>query len=166
MSPSRMAVKTFLRGAMQAGIWGSKGGSLSSRNPSSLYRPASAVRSTGPATLYTSRSSSSSAEAERSWARKPSSARSEISSRTGSPHFRCRRVSWIVESRLLLTSFSWIDRSLLRVAEGHPLDDPVAAEEGVEPGADHILEQDEAALGIALVRQWNQPVDHRGYLEH
>ena len=62
----------------------------------------------------------------------------------------------------------FLDRqvAVARGAEGHPLDDPVAAKESVEPRADHIFEQHEPALGIALVRQWNQPVNHRGHLEH
>jgi hypothetical protein len=34
---------------------------------------------------------------------------------TAAPHFRWRRVSWIVDRRLLRTSVSWIVRSLLRV---------------------------------------------------
>ena len=51
-------------------------------------------------------------------------------------------------------------------AEGDPLDDAVAAEEGIEPRADHVLEQDEPPLAVALVRQWDQPVDHRRDLEH
>ena len=73
----------------------------------------------------------------------------------------------MVESRLLLTSFSWIVRSLLRVArKADPLDDPVAAEEGVEPRADHVLEQDEPALAVAFVGQGDQAVQHRGDLEH
>ena len=83
------------------------------------------------------------------------------------PHFRWRRVSWIVESRLLLTSVSWIVRSLLRVTrKADPRRDPEAAEEGVEPGADHVLEQDEPALAVALVGQGDQPAEHRGDLEH
>ena len=78
---------------------------------------------------------------------------SEISRRTAAPHFRWRRVSWIVESRLLLTSVSWIVRSLFRVTRnGDPRGDAEAAEEGVEPGADHVLEQDEPALAVARRR--------------
>ena len=51
MSCSRMAAKMLARLASAAGIWGSNGGSFSSRKPSSRQRATSAVRSTGPATL-------------------------------------------------------------------------------------------------------------------
>ena len=37
-------------------------------------------------------------------------------------------------------------------AEGDPAGDPEAAEEGVEPRADHVLEQDEPALAVARRR--------------
>ena len=58
-------------------------------------------------------------------------------------------------------------RSLFRVTRnGHALDDPVAAEEGVEPGADHVFEQDEPALAVALVGQRDQAAEDRGNLEH
>ena len=102
-----------------------------------------------------------------SWARNPSSARSAISRRTAAPHFRWRRVSWIVESRLLLTSVSWIVRSLLRVTrKADRAGDPEAAEQGIEPGADHVLEHHEPALAVALVGQGDQAVQDRGDLEH
>ena len=52
-----------------------------------------------------------------------------------------------------MTSFSWIVRSLLRVTrKAAGASDPVAAEEGVEPGADHVLEEHEPALAVAARR--------------
>ena len=66
-----------------------------------------------------------------------------------------------------MTSVSWIVRSLLRVTrKADPRGDPEAAEEGVEPRADHVLQQDEPALAVALVGQRHQPVEDRGDLEH
>ena len=73
----------------------------------------------------------------------------------------------MVERRLLLTSVSWIVRSLLRVTrKATRAIDPEAAEEGVEPGADHVFEQHESALAVPFVGQRNQPAEHRGNLEH
>ncbi len=51
-------------------------------------------------------------------------------------------------------------------AEGDPLRDAIAAEEGVEPRADHVLEQDEPPLAVGLVGQGDQPVQDRRDLEH
>ena len=69
----------------------------------------------------------------------------------------------MVESRLLLTSVSWIVRSLLRVTrKAARAGDPEAAEERVEPRADHVLQQDEPVLAVARVGQRDQAVEDRG----
>ena len=51
-------------------------------------------------------------------------------------------------------------------AEGDRRRDAEAAEEGIEPRADHVLEQDEPPLTVGLVGQCDQAVQHRGDLEH
>ncbi len=59
----------------------------------------------------------------------------------------------MVESRLVLTSFSWIVRSLLRVtrnaARAATRKPPKSAS---SRGADHVLQQDEPALAVARRR--------------
>ena len=66
-----------------------------------------------------------------------------------------------------MTSFSWIERSLLRVARNATRSTvTIPAEEGVEPRADHVFEQDEEALAVALVGKRHKAADDRGHLEH
>ena len=51
-------------------------------------------------------------------------------------------------------------------AEGDPRRDAEAAEEGVEPRADHVLQQDEPPLAVGLLGQRDEPVQDRRDLEH
>src|SRR5262249_29698131 len=85
----------------------------SGRAPDDLRGAPRTARCTGTATLSPTRDARSGAAVDWGSARKPASARADISRRTAAPHFRWRRFSWIVDSRLLLTSVSWIVRSLL-----------------------------------------------------
>ena len=51
-------------------------------------------------------------------------------------------------------------------AKRHVLGRAIAAEEGVEPGADHVFEQDEPLLAVGFVGKRDQAIDHRRDLEH
>ena len=55
--------------------------------------------------------------------------------------------------------------AVARDAKRDALGGPVAAEEGVEPGADHVFEQDEPPLAVGFVGQRDQPAEHRRHLE-
>ena len=66
-----------------------------------------------------------------------------------------------------MSSVSWIVRSLLRVTrKADPGGDPEAAEQRIEPRRDHVLQQHEPAMAVALVGKRDQPVEDRGDLEH
>ncbi len=51
-------------------------------------------------------------------------------------------------------------------AEGDPFRDAIAAEEGVEPRADHVLQEDESPIAVGLIGQGDESVQDRRDLEH